>query len=618
MTLSSSSVHSNLISPMAISSSSPSSGDWSSLPSFISCRKSHKTHNLHSFFSIRWTNLRANFQVINSSSCPSPILEDQSSTNLPLIDLKFQQHQTPDAGKLNEVLCELFQDPEKEAMGYEQYEKAKKVAEFRPNKSTLEHVTRYLVRSKKWDSILSVCTDFKTYDLLPDRYTCSRLVTSCIRARKFKVVRTLLQVFKSDGDVALLALDSAMRGYNELHMYRSTMFVFEEMISAGIGPDSVCYCRIMEAYFRKGDHKKVVELFQELKSRQLDLTPLSIQILCQSLAKLGKPLEALEIFRSVTKEGVSLDSSKIYSVLISSFASIRDVKVAEELFKEAETKKMLRDPTVFLRLITMYVEEGLLDMTLEVVKAMKGANIRVSDNICCAVVSGFSRKSTLLNAVKVFEDLILMGCEPGQVTYASVLNVYCRLGLYAKAEMVFREMEEKGFDKCVVAYSSMVVMYGKTGRPREAMRLVAKMKERGCKPNVWIYNSLMDMHGRDNNTRQVAKLWSEMKRRKVAPDKVSYTTVIGAYNKAGDFEMCLRFYNEYRIHGGVLDKAMAAMMVGVFSKSGRVDELVKLLRDMKAEGTGLDVRLYRSALNALADSGLEMQVKWLQSSFEVT
>ncbi|KAL6187361.1 hypothetical protein ACLB2K_038760 [Fragaria x ananassa] len=571
---------------MAISSSSPSSGDWSSLPSFISCRKSHKTHNLHSFFSIRWTNLRANFQVINSSSCPSPILEDQSSTNLPLIDLKFQQHQTPDAGKLNEVLCELFQDPEKEALGYEQYEKAKKVAEFRPNKSTLEHVTR--------------------------------LVTSCIRARKFKVVRTLLQVFKSDGDVALLALDSAMRGYNELHMYRSTMFVFEEMISAGIGPDSVCYCRIMEAYFRKGDHKKVVELFQELKSRQLDLTPLSIQIQCQSLAKLGKPLEALEIFRSVTKEGVSLDSSKIYSVLISSFASIRDVKVAEELFKEAETKKMLRDPTVFLRLITMYVEEGLLDMTLKVVKAMKGANIRVSDNICCAVVSGFSRKSTLLNAVKVFEDLILMGCEPGQVTYASVLNVYCRLGLYAKAEMVFREMEEKGFDKCVVAYSSMVVMYGKTGRPREAMRLVAKMKERGCKPNVWIYNSLMDMHGRNNNTRQVAKLWSEMKRRKVAPDKVSYTTVIGAYNKAGDFEMCLRFYNEYRIHGGVLDKAMAAMMVGVFSKSGRVDELVKLLRDMKAEGTGLDVRLYRSALNALADSGLEMQVKWLQSSFEVT
>ncbi|KAM5566526.1 pentatricopeptide repeat-containing protein [Rosa sericea] len=603
---------------MAISSSSPSSGDWS-LASLIPCRKSHKTQKPHSFFSIPTWNVRA-FNIINSSGCPSPILEDQASTSLPVIevDLKFQELKIPDAENLNEFLCGLFQDPETEAMGHEQYEKAKKISEFRPNKSTLEHVTRYLVRSKKWGSILSVSNDFKTYDLLPDSYACSRLVTSCIRARKFKIVRTLLEVFKSNGDVALLAFDSAMRGYNELHMYKSTMSVYEKMISAGIGPDSGCYCRIMEAYFKKGDYRKVVELFQELKSRQLDLTPLSTQILCESLTKLGKPLEALEIFRSMSKEGISLDSSKIYSVLISSFASIREVKVAEELFEQAETKKMLRNPTVFLRLITMYVEEGLVDKTLEVVKAMKGANIRVSDNICCAVVSGFSRKRRLLTAVKVFEDLISMGCEPGQVTYASIINVYCRLGLHSKAEMVFREMEEKGFDKCVVAYSSMVVMYGKTGRPREAMRLVAKMKERGCKPNVWIYNSLMDMHGRDNNMRQVAKLWSEMKRRKVAPDKVSYTTVIGAYNKAGDFDMCLRFYNEYRTHGGVLDKAMAGMMVGVFSKSGRVDELVKLLRDMKAEGTGLDVRLYRSALNALADSGLEMQVKWLQSSFEVT
>ncbi|XP_050373040.1 pentatricopeptide repeat-containing protein At5g13770, chloroplastic [Argentina anserina] len=572
---------------MAISSSSPSSGDWS-LASFLSCRKPHKTLKLQSSFSIPTWNVRA-FQVINSSSCPSPILEDQASTNLPdtEVDLKFQELQIPDAeDSLNEFLCGLFHDPETEAMGYEQYAKAKKVANFRPNKSTLEHATR--------------------------------LVISCIRARKFKIARTLLEVFKSDGDVALSAFNSTMRGYNELHMYKSTISVFEKMISAGIGPDSGCYCRIMEAYFRKGDYRKVVELFQELKSEKLDLTPLSTQFLFKSLSKLGKPVEALEIFRSMSKEGISLDSSKIYSVLISSFATIREVKVAEELFKEAETKKMLRDPTVFLRLITMYVEEGLVDKTIEVVKVMKGANIRVSDNICCAVVSGFSRKSGLLTAAKVFEDLILMGCQAGQVTYASIINVYCRLGLHSKAEMVFKEMEAKGFDKCVVAYSSMVAMYGKTGRPRDAMKLVAKMKERGCKPNVWIYNSLMDMHGRDNNMRQVAKLWSEMKRRKVSPDKVSYTTVIGAYNKAGDFDMCLRYYNEYRTHGGALDKAMAGMMVGVFSKSGRVDELVKLLRDMKEERTGLDVRLYRSALNALADSGMEMQVKWFQSSFEVT
>ncbi|RVX11477.1 Pentatricopeptide repeat-containing protein, chloroplastic [Vitis vinifera] len=409
-------------------------------------------------------------------------------------------------------------------------------------------------------------------------------------------------------------------GYNKLHMFSSTIAVYDRMKSAGVVPNSESYYRIMEAYIKIRDYEKVVTLFQEFESRKIDSSPFSTQIcriLCESLGKMGRAFEALEFFRDMTKKGI-LEDSAVYSSLICSFASIREVKVAEELFREAEEKKILRDPEVFLKLVLMYVEEGLMERTLEIVKAMKNVKIRVSDCIFCAIVNGFAKKRGLRAAAKVYDELILQGCEPGQVTYASIINVYCRMELYSKAEMVFSEMEKKGFNKCVVAYSSMVVMYGKTGRLREAMRLVAKMKERGCEPNVWVYNSLMDMHGRVKNLRQVEKLWKEMKRKKVVPDRVSYTSVISAYSKAGDFETCMRFYHEFRMNGGVIDRVIAGIMVGIFSKSGRVDELVKLLQDMKTEGTGLDERLYRSALNALRDAGLQMQARWLQESFDTT
>ncbi|EEF40501.1 pentatricopeptide repeat-containing protein, putative [Ricinus communis] len=442
------------------------SPDWS-VASIKSCRKPHKiivftpSWKTLPFLSLPCFSNLSLFQL-NASSCPSPILEEPS-TNFPVIQLDFrvqnsQEYQIPDSKSLNKFLCGILRDPRTEHLAYEYYKKATERQEFRPDKPMLKLLIRYLMQSKNWDLILPVADDFNKYNVLPDSNTCSRLVYSCIKTRKFRIVESLLECFKCYSEIPVLAFDSAMRGYNKLHMYSSTISVYEKMKAAGIFMDSGGYCHIMKAYQKIGN--------------------------------------------------------------------------------------------------------------------------------------------------------------TGKVTYASIINAYCRTGLYSKAEMVFLEMQGKGFDKCVVAYSSIVAMYGKTGRTRDAMRLVAKMKVKGCEPNVWIYNSLLDMHGRVKNLRQVEKLWKEMKRRKVAPDKVTYTSVIAAYNKAKEFETCVRYYHEYRFNGGVIDKAVAGVMVGVFSKIGRIDELLKLLQDIKTEGTQLDGRLYRSAFNALRDAGLQMQAKWMQESFE--
>lgn len=602
------------------------SPDWSlaSTDSYTSKPRKSKSalffspcKTLH-FVSLPTSNLPL-FHINSSCNSPSAIMEDASSStsNVPITKLGLKFHD-PDVDNLNGLLCGLLQDTPSEDVAYDFYEKAKENPRFIPEKKMLKLLIRYFVQSKKWDSIVSLSLDFKHYKVFPDAYTCSRLINTCVKARKFMVVEALLEAFKSDKELAVIAFNSAMTGYNKLHMFRSTIAAYETMKSNGISQDSESYCQIMEAYHRIGDMDKVSSLFDEFESRKLNLTPLApraYSILCDSLAKSGRPYEALEYFRDMKKKGLFVSSS-VYSSLVISFASIRDITIVEELFEEAEERKMVRDPEVFLKLVLMYIEEGLLEKTLDVVRAMNDANVKVSDCIFCTIVNGFSKRRGFQSAIVVYEQLILQGCKPGQVTYASIINAYCRIGLNSKAEMMFTEMQQKGFDKCVVAYSSIIAMYGKAGMIRDAMKVLAQMKAKGCQPNVWIYNSLMDMHGRVKNLRQVEKLWKEMKRRKLAPDKVSYTTVISAYNRVREYEMCVKFYREFRLNGGSIDKAMAGTMVGVFSKTSRIDELVRLLQDMKAEGTELDGRLYHSAMNALRDAGLENQVKWLQKNFD--
>ncbi|KAF9624074.1 hypothetical protein IFM89_007772 [Coptis chinensis] len=554
-------------------------------------KSSNGSSKILSFPSVSRSNFGSFYVNVAGSQLPS-LLEQGATKELQTteIDKSFADAQQNVVSKdnLNDFICGLSKDRRTEALAFEYYQKAKAQPEFVPNKLTIKLLVR--------------------------------LITSCLKARKFSTTEVLLGSFETEDGLAVFAFESAMKGYNKLHMYSSTIMVFNRMKRAGVLLDAGCYCQIMEAYGKIGDTDKVLSLFKEFASKDLQLSSTSTQIfsiLCDSLGKSSRGFEALELFRELTGKGI-VENSSIYSSLICSFSSIGEVKVAEQLFAEAKEKNMVKDPALFLKLVLMYVKEGPIQTSLEIVQAMKGLNIKVSDCILCAVINGYSKKRGLKESAEVYEKLVSSSCEPGQVTYASIISVYCRLGLYEKAEMVFSEMEEKGFSKCVVAYSSMVAMYGKTGRLKDAMKLVAKMKERGCEPNVWVYNSLIEMHGKANNLRQVEKLWKEMNRRKIIPDKVSYTSMIKAFNKARELDTCIRYYQEFRINGGKIDRAMAGIMVGVFAKSSRIDELVRLLQDMKSERMVLDVRLYKSAMNALRDAGLESQAKLFKEGYNST
>ncbi|GJS91312.1 pentatricopeptide repeat-containing protein [Tanacetum coccineum] len=373
---------------------------------------------------------------------------------------------------------------------------------FRPTRSTLHNLIRYSLRVKDWNIIWLLCDDFGKFNAYPDASSCCSLISSCIRAKRFKLADNLLPVLKFEKEVAVLSFNAAIRSYNKLHMYSSAVKVFDIMVSSHMQLDGECYGRTMEAYLKMGMNEKVVSLFKEFESSKVEWTPFCSQIyriLCESLAKTGKSFQALDYFREMINKGFQEDPS-FYVILISSFVSVRDVKMVESLLEEAEGKKMLRDPAVFLKVVLMYVELGLLENTLDVVSSMKRVNIKVSDCIFCAIVNGYSKKRWL--------------------------------GVYDKAEEVFREMDNKGFDKCVVAYSSMIAMYGKVNRIRDAMRLLARMKERGVELNGWIYNSLLDMHGKVLNLKQVEKIAKVMKRRKVVLDFIGlWWDLCGVFSK---------------------------------------------------------------------------------------
>jgi len=569
----------------------------------------------------------ASFVLHCSRSCASPVLEPK---NLPddfhVLSAPAPAKAVPvsplsDAAKLgisNKFIRGLCGDRQTEQLAFECYRRALQEPAFRPDKKTMNALTVQLLRAKQWSSLEHLAQDFMAYGVLPERRTCARLVGSCVKARKFGLADVLLGVLEGKkGPAAAVCFSSAMQAYNRLHMYRSTVLLYERMKAACLSVNADAYRAVMAAFGALGEPDMVASLFKQYRSRKWYPSETCLEtytIACDALGRAGRALEALKCLREMEADGISPDAA-IYSTVIGALADARETASSEDVYQEAWKKEMLRDPDMFLKVIIMQVDTGLLEDTLGVAKDMREIGLRVTDCILSTIVNGFVKRRGLKPAIRAYDKLVGMGCEPGQVTYASAINVYCRLGRSDRAEAVFSEMIDRGFDKCVVAYGNMISMYGQIRRASDATRLLALMKQRGCEPNVWVYNSLLDMRGKLGDSRRAEKIWKEMQRRKVHPDRVSYTAIVGAFNRSGELDRCMDYYQEFRETGGKVDGTLAGLMVGVFCKTSRFNDLIQLLRDMKLQDTKLDRRLYVIVLNSLREAGLEVHVRWLQSYF---
>ncbi|KAF8702584.1 hypothetical protein HU200_032968 [Digitaria exilis] len=601
--------------------------DWPPIPPFHPSRRTTPPQSHTPLWAIR-RQLASFVLHCSRSSCASPLLEPK---NLPADEFPAvpaaapvsspMPDAAPNLGISNKFIRGLCGDPQTEQLAFECYRRALlQQPGFLPEKKTANALTLHLLRAKQWSSLELLVEDFRLYGVLPEKRTCARLVAGCIRARRFGLADAVLGVLESKkGAAAVMAFAAAMQAYNKLHMYRSTVLLCGQARLAGLPLGADAYRAVMAACAALGETDMVASLFELYRSHEwypaadADGAVEAYAIVCDALGKAaGRALDALRCLREMEADGLSPNAA-IYSSVIGALADAREKAAAEDLYHEAWDSEMLGDPDMFLKMTVMHVEAGAVEETIEVAKDMRQIGLRVTDCILSTIVNGFVKRRGLKPAIRAYDRLVFIGCEPGQVTYASVINVYCRLGRSDRAEAVFSEMIGRGFDKCVVAYGNMISMYGKIRRASEAMKLLAMMKQKGCEPNVLVYNSLLDMHGRLGNAKQAEKIWKEMKRRKVWPDRISYTAIILANNRGGEFERCMELYQEFRETGRKVDKVMAGLMVGVFSKCSRFNELIDLLKEMN--GTKLDRRLYTTVLRSLRDAGLEVHVKWLQSNF---
>uniref|UniRef100_A0A0V0I087 Putative ovule protein n=1 Tax=Solanum chacoense TaxID=4108 RepID=A0A0V0I087_SOLCH len=101
------------------------------------------------------------------------------------------------------------------------------------------------------------------------------------------------------------------------------------------------------------------------------------------------------------------------------------------------------------------------------------------------MIAGFSNHGYLDDALKTFNELIVDGIKPNEVTFVSVLSTCSQGGLLSEGRRMFELMiNEYRIQPTLVHYGCMVDLLGRFGLLEEAEELVSKLPVKEA-PAIW-------------------------------------------------------------------------------------------------------------------------------------
>ncbi|KAL2951919.1 hypothetical protein AAZX31_19G081300 [Glycine max] len=196
------------------------------------------------------------------------------------------------------------------------------------------------------------------------------------------------------------------------------------------------------------------------------------------------------------------------------------------------------------------------------------------------MVCGYAQNFCSNEALRLFEDMVGEGFEPGGATLASVLSACARSGCLELGERIHEFMKVKGvgLGEGVILGTALVYMYAKNGEIAMARRLFDEMPER----NVVTWNAMICGLGAYGYVDDALGLFEKMKKEGVVvPNGVTFVGVLSACCHAGLIDVGREIFRSMKSVYGIEPKIEHyGCLVDLLGRGGWLLEAVELVKGM--------------------------------------
>lgn len=225
----------------------------------------------------------------------------------------------------------------------------------------------------------------------------------------------------------------------------------------------------------------------------------------------------------------------------------------------------------------------------------------VSSASCYIGPSGFIFKFLLnfyvhsrcpLEALAVFQDMILANHKPNSITLVSLLSACTHLLNIKLGESIHCHILTNGIELHVELGTALLEMYAKCAHIKKACHIFNSMIEKNLQSWTVMISALAD----NGHGKEALSLFSKMEEAGFQPDSKSFSAILSACSHMGLVDEGQDFFNKMiKVHDIKPTMEHYGCMVDMFGRAGRIEEAYCMIKSMPMEPNSVILRSYISA-----------------------
>ncbi|CAI9115565.1 OLC1v1016490C1 [Oldenlandia corymbosa var. corymbosa] len=318
---------------------------------------------------------------------------------------------------------------------------------------------------------------------LKNEVTWSAMVGACITCDSMEDGLQLFRQMRAEnsGDSpSPVALAAVIRGFAKLIDVEAAKQLHGYTLKLGSILDLMVGNTLLSLYAKCGIINDALRFFEEMNFKD----SVSYSALISGCVQNGMAEEALKLFRKMWLFGVEPESATIMGLFpaCSYLAALRPGRCAHGF---SIRRGFTEDVSVSNALVDMYAKCGKIDVARIVFNKMHKRDV-VSWN---AMIIGYGIHGLGLEAISLFQNMLVVGQKPDDVTFISLLSACSHAGLIAEGMQWFHSMGKQfSIKPRIDHYLCIVDLLSRGGSLEDAYKIIREMP---LEPDIRIWNALL-------------------------------------------------------------------------------------------------------------------------------